>query len=634
MSNGIYRRDDLVGTGGMASVYEGWDEKLDRKVAIKELSPRYRDDAQIRALFLREGRKMAQLHNPNVISIFAIEEEREQPWLIMEFADGGTLLGKIESGATPPAEARKILQGLLEGLAEIHKSGLVHRDLKPENILCSKDVYKIGDFGIAKTASGDETARFVTSKYVAPEAVMAPDRVGPAADIYSLGLTVFELLLGDREYHRATRKAMCRAIGIEEEAGGEFPWIRWYQSQEALPAPHDISPAIPQDLSRIVHRMIAKDPGQRYQTCEEVLDDLRETAASGNEEDEDTQSIPIVPKKRNWTKILSRTAIGCLGLLLLGIVVLLMIPTRTPIAVSSEPAEAEVYVGDQNIGTTPFERKIRAGHELVFRKQGYAETMVKIEEDTTAVAPVLELLEVVLGLRTTPPGAAVLREAEMLGRTPLDGLRVAPGTRLSLERPGFKAAKLEVTAEDEEHEIELEPATRGMAYAMRLAQAVEPAWEVKLEVAGATSEAEAPWVRLALAAEVRFLLRSESAGAVQLLYVSGDGTIVVVYPNLRQRGVPVAAGQTIELARELQMVTQPPLGQDVAIAVVSNTPIQFPEIPGRQEMGRGLTAYPDQSLNTGNPANELVDWLIATLGTQVGRVTVATIEIEVTSSSP
>jgi len=185
-----YRVDHELGRGGMAVVYSGWHEQLERPVALKVLAEHLAGDPEFRARFLREARIASRLHHPNLVRTFDIAELDGLPCIVMELVTGGTLEGRRLTRAEAADVAR--------GLAFAHANGVVHRDLKPANLLCGSDgVVKIADFGIARAVEETMVTQagtvLGTLRYLAPEQA-AGGPVGPEADVYSLGVVLDDLL--------------------------------------------------------------------------------------------------------------------------------------------------------------------------------------------------------------------------------------------------------------------------------------------------------------------------------------------------------------------------------------------------------------------------------------------------------
>jgi len=201
-----YRVDGELGRGGMAVVHAGWDERLGRPVALKVLAEHLAGDPEFRSRFLREARLASRLQHDHVIRIFDVTELGGLPCIVMERLDGGTL----EHGRLPREQAA----GVASALAHAHRHGVVHRDLKPGNLLRAADgTVKIVDFGIARAVEETMVTRagtvLGTLRYLSPEQA-AGEVAGPAADVYSLGVVLDELLDAKTDADR-TLIARCRA---------------------------------------------------------------------------------------------------------------------------------------------------------------------------------------------------------------------------------------------------------------------------------------------------------------------------------------------------------------------------------------------------------------------------------------
>ncbi|MET9433928.1 serine/threonine-protein kinase [Streptomyces sp. NPDC006551] len=206
---GRYRLDDLLGRGGAADVYEGMDLRLRRPVAVKVFRPDGAADTEER--FDGEGRLLAQLQHPGLITVYDCGRDDGTPYLVMELVRGTTLRRRIAAAALAPAEACRIGAALASALAHVHRAGVVHRDVKPANILLDEaGAPRLTDFGISRLLG--TTAQTVTGALVGTAAYMAPEQVlgrgaGPAADIYSLGLVLIESIKGELEYGGAPLEA-------------------------------------------------------------------------------------------------------------------------------------------------------------------------------------------------------------------------------------------------------------------------------------------------------------------------------------------------------------------------------------------------------------------------------------------
>ena len=197
---------DIVGQGGMGFVYKARQKNLGRIVALKLLSTSLMDDPQFAERFSREARAMAMMNHPNIIAIYDFGNRGSYYYLVMEFVDGLNLRQLIQTTRLEPQEAMQLVPQLCDALQYAHDRGIVHRDIKPENVLLSQDGrVKIADFGLAKL-TGSTNANFTltqtqqvmgTLNYMAPEQREKPNEVDHRADIYSLGVVIYELLTGE-----------------------------------------------------------------------------------------------------------------------------------------------------------------------------------------------------------------------------------------------------------------------------------------------------------------------------------------------------------------------------------------------------------------------------------------------------
>jgi len=257
-----YRIVDTLGSGGMAIVYRAEEEKLGRTVAIKVLLEHFSLDEEFRKRFFNEARVMARLSHPNLVTLIDYIEFGERLALVMEFVDGKTLDKVIgeEVGPIPWEKALPVFRQVLHGASYAHRRGIVHRDLKPSNVIMSDEGHaKITDFGIAKIAGEKGLTRTGIRKpgtllYMAPEVVQGSS-ASPASDVYSLGMTLYEMLSGN--------------MPLEGSDTSELNMMLRIVKQE-LPDPREFYPHIPQWLVDIVSRCVAKDPSRRYSTCAEL----------------------------------------------------------------------------------------------------------------------------------------------------------------------------------------------------------------------------------------------------------------------------------------------------------------------------------------------------------------------------
>lgn len=258
---GRYALGEVLGTGGMATVWRATDEVLAREVAVKVLRPQYAADAGFAARFEREARDVAQLSHPRLVTVFDSGIDNGNPFIVMELVAGRTLRQVLDdAGRLPPARAAGIAAAVCEALEVAHAAGLVHRDIKPANIALSGDEVKVLDFGIARadgSAGGTPTLGALgTAAYLSPEQASGRPAV-PQSDLYSLGCVLFEMLTGGPPFTADS------AVGLA---------FRHVNDDPGLPSARQ--PGVPAQLDRITARLLAKDPAARPASAAAVRADL------------------------------------------------------------------------------------------------------------------------------------------------------------------------------------------------------------------------------------------------------------------------------------------------------------------------------------------------------------------------
>lgn len=272
---GAYEITRPIGAGGMGEVYQAYDARLGRTVAIKVLPPHLATPERLDR-FEREARAASTLNHPNILTIHDVGRDGDTAWFAMEFVDGPTLRDLLNAGPVPLRRALDLARQVAEGLARAHAAGIVHRDLKPENVMVTADgLAKIVDFGIAKartgaadaSAVGDSTTMTAVAGTVAGGILgtvgyMSPEQasgrpVDYRADQFALGLLIYELITRARPFERPTT-AQSIAATIEAEA----------------PPLDALNPDVPPHLVGIVARLLSKDPSDRYDSTRDLARDL------------------------------------------------------------------------------------------------------------------------------------------------------------------------------------------------------------------------------------------------------------------------------------------------------------------------------------------------------------------------
>jgi eukaryotic-like serine/threonine-protein kinase len=255
---GRYRLERSLGNGGMGEVFAATDTLLDRRVALKRLSPAMADDEPAKARFLREARALARINAPNVVAVFDAGSDGD-PYLVMELIEGTTLRAELrKSGRLPPERAAAVAARVASGLAAAHAQGVIHRDVKPSNIFLSTDGEpKVGDFGIARIERGDKTLTltgqtFGSPAYMSPEQAMG-ERVDARTDLYALGCVLYEMLAGRRPFQ------------------GDDAVSLTYQHLHTRPVRLDeIDARIAPELASLVDGLLQKEPADRPGSAVEV----------------------------------------------------------------------------------------------------------------------------------------------------------------------------------------------------------------------------------------------------------------------------------------------------------------------------------------------------------------------------
>ena len=247
-----YRLGDRVATGGMGTVYQASDARLHREVAVKLLKEELAEDPKFVERFRREARAAAALSHPNIAGIFDYGEDAGSHFIVMELVKGRDLARVLrEEGPLTNDRAVKITGQIAEALAHAHEAGLIHRDIKPANIIVGpNDHVKVTDFGIAR-AQADSTLTATgsvlgTAQYLSPEQASG-DRVGPASDIYSLGIVLYEMLTGSVPFTADSAVAVAMR-----------------HLREDVPAPSALTPSVTRELDSVVAKATAKNPQDRY----------------------------------------------------------------------------------------------------------------------------------------------------------------------------------------------------------------------------------------------------------------------------------------------------------------------------------------------------------------------------------
>jgi eukaryotic-like serine/threonine-protein kinase len=285
---GRYELLELIGKGGMSSVYKAHDRLLDRQIAVKILHPHFTEDEEYVERFRREARAVAQLSHPNIVTVIDRGEDEGRQFIVFEYVEGENLKQRLER--TGPMEVRDALLLALQmgrALAFAHGRGLIHRDVKPQNVLLNADGQaKMTDFGIARSVDvqGVTITGTVlgTSEYIAPEQARG-QRVDAQTDVYSLGVVLYELLVGGVPYE-----------------GETFVTVALKHVNEPIPPVLERRPDLPSRVALAVERAMAKSPDDRFPSMQELVDELEACLAELDPGDEQATMItrrPVAAKQ-------------------------------------------------------------------------------------------------------------------------------------------------------------------------------------------------------------------------------------------------------------------------------------------------------------------------------------------------
>lgn len=255
-----------LGAGAMATVFKAKQISLDRLVAIKILPRKFSKDPQFIERFYAEGRAAAQLNHPNIVQAFDVGKHGEYHYFVMEYVEGETVYdATVKSRRYSEREAIETIIQVAEALEHAHAKGLIHRDVKPKNIMLSKEgVVKLADMGLARAISDREAAEaeagkaFGTPYYISPEQIRGEVNIGPPADIYALGATLYHMVTG--------------RVPFEGKDPSEV--MRKHLRAPVTPPDH-VNPKLSAGLSEVIEMMMAKSAQDRYQNCTDLLADLR-----------------------------------------------------------------------------------------------------------------------------------------------------------------------------------------------------------------------------------------------------------------------------------------------------------------------------------------------------------------------
>ncbi len=291
---GRFRIDELVGSGGFAWVYRGWDPELEIPVALKVLKPQFAGDEVFESRFRREASTAAKLRHPNIVRILAVGREGEAVYFVMDFLPSGLVERLQMIGTLPEPMLVRLGMDVAAALAFAHREGVIHRDVKTDNILFDDHGNAVvADFGIARAVSGyvEQTGTNMvvgTPQYFSPEQARGQPLDG-RADIYSLGVTLFR-----------------SGTGVLPFSGEDWYEIARQHIEEPAPRPRTLNPGMSRELERIILKCLAKDVHERFPTGEALHAELLHLLARSSEGAEERTVVMPTPERQPSTPV--RTA--------------------------------------------------------------------------------------------------------------------------------------------------------------------------------------------------------------------------------------------------------------------------------------------------------------------------------------
>lgn len=257
---GPYQIIEQLGQGGMASVYKAYHAALDRYVALKVLHQAFNEDSTFISRFQREARVVAKLEHPNIVPVYDYAEQEGRPYLVMKFIEGDTLKARMALAPLSSHEIEQVVESVGSALGYAHKQGVLHRDVKPSNVLISgENVMYLADFGLARIAVAGESTLSTdsvmgTPQYISPEQAMGRKDLDARTDIYSFGVMLYEMVVGQ----------------VPFSADTPFSIIHDH-IYTPLPLPRSVNPNVPEPVQRVLLKALAKNREDRYQTVNELI---------------------------------------------------------------------------------------------------------------------------------------------------------------------------------------------------------------------------------------------------------------------------------------------------------------------------------------------------------------------------
>jgi len=420
-----YRIQEVLGRGGMGVVYKAEDVALSRDVALKRIDPSLANDEAFLRRFRSEARALARIDSPYIVGVHALRQTEIGLLIVMEYVDGGTLKDLINQGPMEWTQALPYITQMLTALEHAHGAEVIHRDIKPRNILLSADgTVKVTDFGLAKVYRGDTNETVTqgvhgTLNYMSPEQVQGGSDLDPRSDLYSLGMTIYEMLAG--------------ALPFDDDSS-EFTKMRMIVEEE-LPRPDELRPQVPDGLSALVMKALEKRPDDRFQSAE-IMRESFEAFEEKHRDDAPSGTSPATAPSGATSSGRWWTVMAGLAILLLGAGATYWWwgggdVSVTKVSVSSDPPGATVFLKGRPIGKTPLTDTVEGTVAPIrVQRAGYVpvlDTVTQLAERSAVELGVqLPIESTPVTVQTSPEEAEVYlgNEDEVIGRTPVTNYEV------------------------------------------------------------------------------------------------------------------------------------------------------------------------------------------------------------------
>ena len=466
MTIGDFEIVKLIGRGGMSSVYMASDKELERHVALKIPHERFVDSPSFVKRFRREAKAMARLRHPNIVQIYSVGSHEEMPFFAMEHVRGESLERTVKTrGPLSIDTALRYISQIARAIEYAHDKGVIHRDIKPANILIdSSGRVLLTDFGVSKLLSEEVTQD--TIGFVGTPQYMSPEQCGQGTldhrtDIYSMGAVLFEILTGQAAFSSSSPAEVIKKQLFDMP---EFP--------------AEFRESIPDDLQALISKMLAKDPGERYQDIPSLLRDIERLGCGTGDLSElysgaDTNPLDQTPaalsrsiRVRLRGRRRRALVFACMFVVLAGVSLAAFLPDRgagaspagqsATLILNSDPPGARVVLDSEPRGVTPLSLSgVSPGrHMLALRLEGYPDhnrkTLVAAGKSlgichdfATAKEALIPKGQLVID--TEPRGAAVYINGKKMGTTRLEltGLRSADYT-VALSLNGYESVKKQI----------------------------------------------------------------------------------------------------------------------------------------------------------------------------------------------